>query len=345
MNDGVPVNEQSEKVISSDSTSEALNQPHESSLSAGAQLSALREARGWTTLQIASQLNLANRQIEALEADNYAALPGMVIVRGFIRSYAKVLQADPAPILAEIADGSSAPAILLPERNRLSTSFSEANLSPSGRRRFSSPLMIVVAVLAMMALVLFAVRYFGLIPTSMSSQTSQMDEKFPALEVGEFVEVTPLQTELVETASAPNSNESNVSAVADKPSAGGTAAPLGVAKDIVIESKPATAVNVAVDASKPSTSLAPIQSVVVPLNSKDALAIKVREDSWVEIKRADNSVLVSRLLKAGTSEVVAVTEPVTMVIGNAAGVDVTLRGKSVDVMTGNTSNVARLNLK
>ena len=88
-----------------------------------------------------------------------------------------------------------------------------------------------------------------------------------------------------------------------------------------------------------------VPTAAMPVSSKDALAIKVREDSWVEIKRADNSVLVSRLLKAGTSEVVAVTEPVSMVIGNAAGVDVTLRGKPVDVVTGNTSNVARLNLK
>ena len=108
-----------------------------------------------------------------------------------------------------------------------------------------------------------------------------------------------------------------------------------------ISATPLTQASVAVANKAPI--IAPI--AVVPVNSKDALAIKVREDSWVEIKRTDNSVLVSRLLKAGTSEIVAVNEPVTMVIGNAAGVDVTLRGKSVDVLTGNSSNVARLNLK
>ena len=78
---------------------------------------------------------------------------------------------------------------------------------------------------------------------------------------------------------------------------------------------------------------------------KRQLVISVREDSWVEIKGADNNILLSRLLKAGTAEAVPVTAPVSVVIGNAAGVDVTLRGAPVDVVSGNSSNVARLNLK
>lgn len=70
----------------------------------------------------------------------------------------------------------------------------------------------------------------------------------------------------------------------------------------------------------------------------------MKEDSWVEIRRADDSVLVSRLFKAGTTEVFDVASPVSMVVGNAAGVSVMLRGKPIDI-AGNSSNVARLNLK
>ncbi len=351
MNNEVSVNEQPENLVSADSIPESLANTVEPIVPAGAQLAALREARGWTTAQIAS------RQIQALEADNYAALPGMVIVRGFIRSYAKVLQADPAPILAAIVDDTSVPTVQLSERNTLSASFSETKLSPSGPRGVSFKVIVAAAVLAVIGVVVFAGQHLGWIPSS-SSQTSKAEEKLAPVETEEVLVETPAaQPEVIETTVAPIRNESsvsNVSAVATKPSVVTPIAPVVESKPAVVDAKPAVVATVTpapVTAAKPVVTIqaAPVvQSAAVaavPMNSKDALAIQVRQDSWVEIKRADNSVLVSRLLKAGTSEVVAVTEPVSMVIGNAAGVDVTLRGKPVDVVTGNTSNVARLNLK
>jgi cytoskeleton protein RodZ len=324
----VPVNETTE-----DASSGAIPEREMDTIApqvpAGAQLAALREARGWTTAQIASQLNLANRQIQALESDNYAALPGMVIVRGFIRAYAKVLQTDPAPILAAIVDDTLAPAVLLPERNTLSASFSETKLSPSGSRGFSFKLMVGVAVLAILGVALFAAQNMGWIPASASSQSAKSGEKLIPLEPVEAATEAPAaQPEIIETTVTPAPAEASAS----------VAVPVA---------KPAAPLPVAATPSKPVV-VAPAvdkEAVALPLNSKDALAIRVREDSWVEIKRADNTVLVSRLFKAGSSELLAINGPVSMVIGNAAGVDVVLRGTPVDVVAGNTSNVARLNLK
>ena len=62
-----------------------------------------RQEWNWTVEQVASQLNLAPRQILAMEADDYGALPGMAVARGFIRSYAKLLKLDSGPMLAQIA--------------------------------------------------------------------------------------------------------------------------------------------------------------------------------------------------------------------------------------------------
>ena len=360
MNDEALVNEQRDKLVSVDPTLETVVNTVDAVVPAGAQLAALREARGWTTAQIANQLNLAIRQIQALESDNYAALPGMVIVRGFIRAYAKVLQADPAPILAAIVNDTAAP-VVLPERNTLSASFSETKLSASGPRGFSFKLMVGAAVLAMIGLAVFAGQHFGLISSS-PSQISSTEEKLAPVETGEVVDAPPAQPEVIETTfatDAPSTTEtsrSSVNSIALKPMITAPMAPVIESKSAIVESKPVVVAPVipaavsAIPLTPPSVAAANKAPMIAPIaivsvNSKDALAIKVREDSWVEIKRADNSVLVSRLLKAGTTEIVAVTEPVSMVIGNAAGVDVTLRGKSVDVVTGNSSNVARLNLK
>jgi cytoskeleton protein RodZ len=75
------------------------------------------------------------------------------------------------------------------------------------------------------------------------------------------------------------------------------------------------------------------------------LSLNFRQDSWVEIKRADNTVLISRLAKAGSAETVDMSQPVNIIIGNLAGVDATLRGVPVDLKAGSKTNVARLNLK
>ncbi len=65
----------------------------------GGALRAAREKQKLSVQDIASQLRLGVRQVEALEADRYDKLPEPSIVRGFIRNYAKLLKIDAAPII------------------------------------------------------------------------------------------------------------------------------------------------------------------------------------------------------------------------------------------------------
>jgi cytoskeleton protein RodZ len=65
----------------------------------GSVLSTERQRRGLSVADVARQLKLAVRQIEALEADDYERLPRITFVRGFIRNYAKLLQIDAEPLL------------------------------------------------------------------------------------------------------------------------------------------------------------------------------------------------------------------------------------------------------
>lgn len=60
-----------------------------SQLSAGEQLKKARQLRGWTARDVAQRLNLTERYVAALEADDYSALPGITFVRGYLRSYAQ----------------------------------------------------------------------------------------------------------------------------------------------------------------------------------------------------------------------------------------------------------------
>jgi cytoskeleton protein RodZ len=77
----------------------------------------------------------------------------------------------------------------------------------------------------------------------------------------------------------------------------------------------------------------------------NVLVLSMRQDSWVEVKRADNTTVMSRVLRAGSSETFELTGPLTLTVGNARGVDATVRGTPLDVAATTRNNVARISVK
>ena len=77
-------------------------------------LRSAREAAGLSVDDVALQLKLAPRQVQALEDDDYQRLPGRTFARGFARNYARFIQVDPDRVLALMPAGESAPALERP---------------------------------------------------------------------------------------------------------------------------------------------------------------------------------------------------------------------------------------
>lgn len=71
-------------------------------LSVGTTLREARISQGLTVADVASSIKFAPRQVEALEADDFSHLPELAFVRGFVRSYARLLQIDEVPLLNEL---------------------------------------------------------------------------------------------------------------------------------------------------------------------------------------------------------------------------------------------------
>jgi cytoskeleton protein RodZ len=69
----------------------------------GDQLAEARVGRGLSIEQAAQDTRISQRFLEALEAEDFGALPAPVYVRGFLRSYANYLKLDPQPLLDELA--------------------------------------------------------------------------------------------------------------------------------------------------------------------------------------------------------------------------------------------------
>jgi cytoskeleton protein RodZ len=115
----------------------------------GAMLASLREEHKLSIVDVAQRLKFGARQIEALEAEEFDKLPGATVIRGMVRSYARLLDADPRPLL-EALDRRYAPGeIDLDLRSK------GAPFAPSGRRGTWAYLGLSVAALVVIAGVLY----------------------------------------------------------------------------------------------------------------------------------------------------------------------------------------------
>ena len=75
----------------------------------GAILRAAREARGLSVQDAAQQLRLMNRQIVAMETDDFASIGQPVFARGFVRNYARMLGLDADAILQSMGGAQVEP--------------------------------------------------------------------------------------------------------------------------------------------------------------------------------------------------------------------------------------------
>ncbi|NHZ81898.1 DUF4115 domain-containing protein [Massilia sp. CCM 8695] len=320
----------------------------------GKTLAAQREAMGWTVEQVADQLKMAVRQVTALEAGDYANLPGPAVVRGFVRAYAKVVKLDAAPLVAmislespELAESGNGRTV---RRDKPAT-FSEVRFPTNGKRS-RLPLGLIGAAVLVVAAAAAGAWHFGLVPSALLSGSASATAPAGA----------PVAASATASATASGS-QANVTVlpapvVADKP----LVAPLETtlvkpderkpviapAPPLVSVLPPPTASVATAPAGTAATAAAaaPAPALATPAAppGSNTLVLNVRADSWVEVRRAKGAPLLSRLLKAGTVETVEVGEPVTLIVGKPDGVSATLRGDTV-ALPSNNGRVSRVNLK
>jgi len=73
--------------------------PASDTLGVGATLRNMREARRISVSEASQRLKFSVRQIHDLESENWDRLPGGVSLRGFVRNYARYLDADVESVL------------------------------------------------------------------------------------------------------------------------------------------------------------------------------------------------------------------------------------------------------
>ena len=78
----------------------------------------------------------------------------------------------------------------------------------------------------------------------------------------------------------------------------------------------------------------------------NTLVLNVRADSWIEVRPSSGGrPLISRLVKAGSTESVEVAGPVNLTVGVPGAVTATLRGANVPLPQQPGKTIARVALK
>jgi cytoskeleton protein RodZ len=319
--------------------------PHDGDVP-GKALAAQREALGWTVEQVAEQLKLQPRQVIALETGNYAALPSPAVTRGFIRAYAKIVRLDPAPLVAMIPMDSVTAADSAPvARPQKPATFSESSRFPLHGKRSTMPAAWVALAVVVVAAAA-AAWHFGLIPHGKGeAPAASTPDAAPSAQPGTTAEPVqkpdvPLISVPGQTNPAPNSD---VQPGAAQPSNGaaapaeGAAPAAGAGTGAAAAPAPATV--------QPAAAKQPVQAAAETAVPASGLVLNVNEDSWIEVSTAGNKKLISRLVKAGSTETVPVDQPVTLIVGNPKGVSATLRGAAVELPPLPGKVVSRVSLK
>ena len=295
----------------------------------GPQLKAAREALGWSVEHAAEQLKWAPRQISALEADDYQILHDIATVRGFVRAYAKLLRLDPAPLMAVLEKQNVLTNEIFPVRRELATPFAKVRLPSMHKRGLSANTWGLMAAIILVIGVVVAGQMGYLKPLSpdlLKPPPALASAPTPAAPSSESIN-TPINTPITAptSASAPMIASSQVSGSTGNPA---------------LAAQPPAVVPTAVPTAVPTV----VPTPPAPVASENVLVLKVLKDSWVQVKTINGNVMLSRLLKEGETETVPMSNPVQVVIGNAAGIEATLRGAPLPLKSG-AGNIARLTLQ
>jgi cytoskeleton protein RodZ len=271
----------------------------------GRHLRDARESLGATVREVAESLNLSIAVVQALEADDYARLPGPVFTRGYVRAYARLLRIDPQPLLASCHYG--------PDDAAPSPPAAEPPLREWIRRR---PGVVLGGAAAGLGLLVVAALLL-LWPAGSPGIDSASETAQPA--AAAVAEASPQPSPAPGTEALP-----------------GALAPEGA---LAAEDALAPAGTLAL---LPESRAAAADGVRITTAGEDRLQLSFIDDCWIEVRGADGAMLYSNLSRGGSELVLVGQGPFRILLGYAPGVTMRYNGEPVPLEAHTRNNVATL---
>mgnify|MGYP003530451623 CR=1 FL=1 len=301
-------------------------------MTAGALLRDAREAAGLHIAALAVALKVPVAKLEALEADNFSALPDMVFVRALASSVCRTLKIDPQAVLALLPQGegprlSAGDVGLNAPVKGFAGRSSAAPFKGAGSRSF---VWAVGLLLIGAALMMFLPRGLDADLSALLKQPETTTKiPMPTGNVAQEISVAVGAEQRVPSA-APAPAPAPAAGVGVELPAGESIKPAGIASHpIVLPSVEASAPSSAPAADAPS----------------GVLAFKARSESWIQVRDAAGALVLQRNLAPNELVSVSGVLPLAVVIGRADATEVFVRGKPYDIGPVSRENVARFEVK
>lgn len=274
-----------------------------------------RETQGLTLEEAAARLRLMQRQIVAMEADEFESLGQPVFARGFVRNYSRLLGLEPETLLAKMEGAPSEPSVV---------SYAEP---PQPHSWLSSPWLILLLLGVLVVVTVPVTLYWWL-----NEGEDELVSRVQSVERVDPVPLPPRPVAVPMEAAAPVAEPAQpppveaAAPVAPAPAAPAAPAPIPAA--------------VPGEAGAPAAPAAPVSPVL-----GGVLKLEFGEEAWVEIKDASGRMLHRQLNPAGSSVSVRGQPPFDLVIGNAAQARMTYNGRPIDLKPFIGMTVARFTLE
>lgn len=293
----------------------------------GATLMAERRRQNMSLGDISRQLKLAVRQVEALERDDFSGFQNPVFVHGFIRNYARLLALDPNP-LVRAADRILSPAPVAPE-TEIAAAVGARNAQ---RARISKwPAITGVA----FAMLVAGMMYMGgRSDTASKPRTDPVESQVAARAGKAEKQVAHKQSERSATekrsTEKPSEYQTEEKRVAEQYT-GSERSSAAMPREAAPGREAASGPIVSAEAGEPGPRI--------------VVRMIFEQESWVEIKDRNGNSIFGQLNAAGSRRSVSGEPPLTVVVGNATGVQLFQGDQSIDLAPHMRVDVARLTLE
>jgi cytoskeleton protein RodZ len=336
----------------------------ESVAAVGARLTLLREAKNWSIDDVSARLKVSPLKLRALEGGDLSLFPDRNFAAGIVRSYAKIMGADPAPFTAALrrANGPMEQNLSLPASSGAGLPRGRVSVPLGGAPKRRSWLWGLAAVIvAVIALGMWhtggdSATWLARLRASTKSAVNANSSDTSAASAVE----TPDEEAAAGGNAAAGSSGSSVEAANAASGATASAQPMPHPLGTDALPSPATTnagnqaaadqggkVPAAVPLASGGTQQAPASAAAVVGTGANALELKVTSDSWFSVRQKDGKEVFSGLVKAGSVQRVTGDAPFKVTVGNRAGLDsLTLDGQPVDPKKFGPAkgNVARFSL-
>lgn len=289
----------------------------------GTILSQTRLALGQSLNDVSRDLRIRRAFLEAIEDGRYDGLPGTAYTLGFIRTYAEHLGLEGDEIVRRFKNESGQVA----PKSKLNF--------PSPMSESTAPKAAVLLIGAVIAILAYGIWYLSSnryldVAELVVPLPEHLRKMLPGDGHGVVAPVPP---------AAPSPASSQLQA-AEMPSPSSPAAALA-------PSEPPAPAEVNTAAAPPATMPAapasppPTVATATATDGSSRVVLTANADSWVEVREAGTRTpLLSRLMRAGETFAVPDRPGLTLMTGNAGGLDVTVDGQQVAPL-GKTGAVRR----